>query len=348
MGFKTIHDFPESTNPSGNWYVLVDDGTGCYKKVKLSNLPGGGSISTTTSTTTAAGGSTTTSTTTVAGSTTTSTTSSTTTAEPNPEANAYFAALASVGYNVNETEENAIIDFIDALKGEDFYSKFIAIYPMLGSTYPSMKWNMVNPVDTNGAYRLSQIGTITFASGGATAGADSALNTHIAPTGTIPYDKNSIGLYIRTNYTLGVAYDMGVVEGEDNSTFKQLHIAADDETFSRSGNGPGLSSVAVSGVTDGRGFWINNRTNDEEHRLYKNGVIQGSVNTYQTIPSRFPSYTIYLGGIHGVLNDNTEYTLSGRKQVCFGYVTDDALTTLEIATLNSAVTALVTALGRNV
>lgn len=39
MANKTINDFPESTSPSGEWFVLVDDGTGCYKKVKLKNLP---------------------------------------------------------------------------------------------------------------------------------------------------------------------------------------------------------------------------------------------------------------------------------------------------------------------
>jgi hypothetical protein len=347
MGFKTIHDFPESTNPSGDWYVLVDDGTGCYKKVKLSNLPGGGSVptSTTTSTTTAAGGSTTTSTTTVAASTTSTTTTS---AEPNPEANAYFAALASAGYNVNETEENAIIEFIDSLKSEGIYEKFIAIYPMLGSTYASMKWNMVNPVDSNGAFRLTQVGSITFSSTGATADVSSAFNTHIVPSNEIAYNSNSMGLYLRTNYTLGPAYDMGVYIGEDNSTFKLLFIAADDETFSRSGNGAGLATVVVSGVTDARGFWINNRESDEENRLYRNGVIQGSVNTTQVLPANFPDYSLYLGGVHGVYNDSTEYTVSGRKQVCFGYVADTALTSLEIGIVNSAVTSLVTALGRNV
>lgn len=51
MATKTIKDFPESTSPSGEWYVLVDDGTGCYKKVKLKNIPGT-MFPTTTSTTT--------------------------------------------------------------------------------------------------------------------------------------------------------------------------------------------------------------------------------------------------------------------------------------------------------
>lgn len=52
MANKTIKDYPESTSPSGEWYVLVDDGTGCYYKVKLKNLPKNGVITTTSTTTT--------------------------------------------------------------------------------------------------------------------------------------------------------------------------------------------------------------------------------------------------------------------------------------------------------
>lgn len=88
MANKTINDYPESTSPSGEWYVLVDDGTGCYKKVKLSNLPGGGSTSTTSSstssstTTTAPAGSTSTSTSTSTSSSTSTTSTTTTFAGP--------------------------------------------------------------------------------------------------------------------------------------------------------------------------------------------------------------------------------------------------------------------------
>ena len=42
MATKKIKDFTESTSPTTSWFVLVDDGSGNYYKVKLSNLPGGG------------------------------------------------------------------------------------------------------------------------------------------------------------------------------------------------------------------------------------------------------------------------------------------------------------------
>ena len=349
MGFKTIHDFPESTNPSGDWFVLVDDGTGCYKKVKLNNLPGGGSTPSTTSTTTTSGGGGGTTTSTTTTSLVPTTTSTTTSSIPNPEAQAYFSALASVGYDVNETEETAIIEFINALKEGGFYNKFVAIYPMLGDEYETMKFNLVNPQNTNGAYRLSPVGTISYTSTGATAAATSALNTHIIPTGTIPYNDNSMGIYIRTNFTGTATYDMGVSEGEDNSTFKLMTIATDDEGFSRSGNGPGLTTI-VNATTDGRGFYVQNRTNDEEHRLYRNGVVVGSVNTYQTLPSFFPTISIYIGGIHGAFINGVEYTLSGRKEVSFAFVANQSLTVSpfggELAILNTAVSNLITALGR--
>lgn len=45
---KQINQYPESTSPDGDWYILVADSAGCYKKVKLSDLPGGGSTTSTT------------------------------------------------------------------------------------------------------------------------------------------------------------------------------------------------------------------------------------------------------------------------------------------------------------
>lgn len=77
MANKTIKDFPESTSPSGDWFILVDDGTGCYKKVKLRNIPGTTFPSTTSSTTTNL-----TTTTSSTSTSTSSTTSSTTTTSP--------------------------------------------------------------------------------------------------------------------------------------------------------------------------------------------------------------------------------------------------------------------------
>lgn len=79
MANKIINDYPESTSPSGEWYVLVDDGTGCYVKVKLKNLPGGGVTPSTTTTSTTAPSSSSTSTSSTSSTTTTTSSSSSST-----------------------------------------------------------------------------------------------------------------------------------------------------------------------------------------------------------------------------------------------------------------------------
>lgn len=352
MGFKTINDFPESTDPSGSWFVLVDDGTGCYKKVKLSNLPGGGGGGSTTSTTTTAGGggsSTTSTTTTAAGG---STTSTTTTSGVDPDLAAYFAALSSVGYTPSETEEGAMEDFVFALKSEGIYNKFLAIYPMLGNNINTMKWNLINPADTDGAYRLTPVvgaGSIIYSSTGITCSSGAAINTHIVPSVAMSYDTNSMGIYVNENTADG--YDMGVFMGETNVTFKLLYIAgriiAASPDMSKSGNGVGFATVDYTGTTDAKGFWINNRSNDQEHRLYKNGAILGSVNTYQVFNSNFPTISIYLGGIRGQDDIGNGFVLSSGRKFCFGFVGNSFLLPTEITAFNNAVNSLITALGRN-
>jgi hypothetical protein len=51
-----------------------------------------------------------------------------------------------------------ISTLIASLKANGLWSKFIAFYPFIGGTYLTHRWNMINPVDSDAAFRLTWFG----------------------------------------------------------------------------------------------------------------------------------------------------------------------------------------------
>lgn len=110
----------------------------------------------------------------------------------------------------NATEKTAIRNCVKQLKDSALWNKLDAIYPFLGSTSASCKWNLKNPVNSDAAFRLTFSGGWTFSSTGALPnGVNAYANTYwnsIANAGTA---NASMGVYLRTNTADGAKIDMG-------------------------------------------------------------------------------------------------------------------------------------------
>lgn len=110
----------------------------------------------------------------------------------------------------NATEKTAICNCVKQLKDSSVWTKLDAIYPYLGSTSASCKWNLKNPVNSNAAFRLTFSGGWTFSSTGALPnGVNAYANTYwnsVADAGTT---NASMGVYLRTNTADGAKIDIG-------------------------------------------------------------------------------------------------------------------------------------------
>ena len=80
-----------------------------------------------------------------------------------PDAQAFINAAGITG----TTQQSAINTLVVSLKANNIWTKFDAIYPMVGGTATTHKFNLKNPADTNAAYRLSFVGGWTHSSTGA-------------------------------------------------------------------------------------------------------------------------------------------------------------------------------------
>ena len=105
-------------------------------------------------------------------------------------------------------QKSAINTLVKQLKDSSLWSKFMAIYPMVGGSSSSTKFNLKDPRNSDAAYRLTFNGAPSFSGTGVLFSSPTDFaDTHINDS-AISYNDNSISYFSRTqNATDG--YDMG-------------------------------------------------------------------------------------------------------------------------------------------
>jgi hypothetical protein len=197
--------------------------------------------------------------------TTTSTSTTTTTTLPpyDSDAQAFLTATGITDVTISEAINNLVID----LKDNSIWSSLLAIYPMVGGTSTTCKYNLKNPADTDAAFRLSFNGTWTFNSSGAKPDGASGTyaNTFLNPTTSLSATNGHISYYSFTNSTGATQVEIGTTSSP--APTGEINLAANYAS-----NFYAFWSNLGGGVanTDSRGFYINNRASNTEG--WKNGT----------------------------------------------------------------------------
>lgn len=177
---------------------------------------------------------------------------------PNPY---YFdsdaLAFLEAAQITDSTTVFAVNNLVIDLKEATLWDKFIAIYPFVGGTAFTQKWNLKNPQDTNEAYRLTFSGGITHSLDGIQGnGTDGFYNTHISGS-VLSQNDTSMFIYSRTNVAEAKA-DMGYLQNS-TSPFPGLQIVArsnvntlqnrcNSSNPAGASNTPNTNSIGVIGV----------------------------------------------------------------------------------------------------
>ncbi len=124
-----------------------------------------------------------------------------------PDAGAFINATGIGGI-----QAEAINNLVQQLKAGGVWERLIALYPFVGGNAQSCKFNLINPQDTNAAYRLTFAGTWTFDANGATpnGAAGTYAETYVNPS-TSPFAATSghFSYYCPQNYAAGDRVDIG-------------------------------------------------------------------------------------------------------------------------------------------
>jgi hypothetical protein len=243
-----------------------------------------------------------------------------------PDAQAFITA-ASI---TDPTQQSAINQLVVDLKGYGIWTKMKAIYPYVGGTSTTHKWNLKDPRDLDAAYRLVFNGGWTHSSGGALPnGTNGYADTKLVALGTLAQNSTSFGVYSRTNTDL-LAPSIGNVTG-GNASEASLFLRYSNTAYIRV-NGGTASTTANS---DSRGLILANRTSSTQVTVQ----IRGTQTTLSNSSNSLNTNSFQIGGVTPNYFDN--------KQLAFAFI-GDGLTAQNMTDLNTAVVAFQTTLSRNV
>ena len=252
-----------------------------------------------------------------------------------PDAQAFITAAGIT----NPTQQTAINTLVVSLKANGLWSKMKAIYPFVGGTATTHKFNLKNPLDTNAAFRLVFNGGGTHSSNGYLPnGVNAFANTFLNHSIVLPLNSFQYGYYSRST-TTAITELMGAY----NSAGQYTQFVTNDTSSNITGDAFTLSpsSRVIGAVPNFTGLFQYGRLNSTSLSIYRNGNLlatsTGAVNGIA------PTLHIYIGTLNYIGNPLLPTTLA----CAFSYISN-GLNNTETSNLYTAVQAFQTTLGRNV
>lgn len=250
-----------------------------------------------------------------------------------PSVDADAQAFITAASITDATQQSAINQLVVDLKGYGIWTKMKALYPFVGGTASTHKFNLKDPRDLDAAFRLVFNGGWTHSSTGALPnGTNAFANTYFTEQ-LANANNQHISTYLRTNVDEARA-DIGVVQTGVNGETNIISRLSNQSYF----RVHGANSTTVSN-TDSRGLFIANRPNNTTIKAIKNLTITTISNTSVNI-SNIP---IFLG----CYNFNGTATAFSSKQTAFASI-GDGLSDTEAANFYTAVQAFQVTLGRSI
>jgi hypothetical protein len=230
-------------------------------------------------------------------------------------------------------QQNAINTLVLNLKSYSIWTKMKAIYPFVGGTATTHKWNLKDPRDLDAAFRLTFSGGWTHSSTGALPnGGTGFANTFLNDNTTLSLNSAHMATYLRTNVD-GLYCDMGA----SSTNFD------DTSLFSRYSNGfyPRIHNTnsGITNTVSSLGFFMSNRVNSTEIRAFQGNTLKLITNS----SSNKVNVSIYIAA----MNRPIGIGFFSPRETAFNSI-GDGLTDTEAVNLYNAVQSFQTTLARNV
>lgn len=234
-----------------------------------------------------------------------------------------FITAASI---TNPTQQSAINQLVVDLKGYSIWTKFKAIYPIVGGVASSHAVNLKTP----GTFNLTFSSGWTHSTNGMTplnAYADTNFSVN-----QLTASNAAFGIYSRTNSTSPTQ----IIGAFDVTNLSRCWINLSNGNIQIADTGQ-ISYTANPST----GFFMTRRDSTNFNQSYKNGVSLGSVTNNFTAFNR----NFYLGAA----NDNGTLNYFSTHQLAFAFLGgNSALTNTDAANLYTAVQAFQTTLNRQI
>ena len=250
------------------------------------------------------------------------------------DAQAYFTANTSI---TSDADKNAINTFYLGLKSDGIYTKIKAMYLPIWGSAASSKWNLINPLDTNEAFRLTFHGTSWAYSSGGITPTNAYANTYFNTATQSTLNNTHASYYSRTN-----SENLGIELGNSNGSGSQLSLALRYTSFGCiSDQYNSTTGRIIIANANSQGLYITSRTTSAIHKLFKNSAQIGATNTGAS--GSLQNLNIYIGAQN---SSNTAIAFSNR-QCAFASI-GDGLTDAQVTNFYTRLNTLMTYFGINV
>lgn len=244
----------------------------------------------------------------------------------------------------DNTQQNAINTLVMDLKSANIWTKMKAIYPMVGGTAATHRFNLKSPGTSNSDFYLDFFGGWTHSSNGALPNGTTAYaNTKLVVRDSIPSANfNHLSYYSRTAAGAASEYTMATYDG---SRFIGMIIARNSgqQGFFSNVAGATYYGATDNSVLTGLGFAIGTQQGTNV-KFYKNSSLIVSNTSLSPGLDTPITYPIFLCTYN---NSGSPASAYSNKQCAFASI-GDGLSDAEVLALNTVVQAFNTTLGRNV
>lgn len=253
------------------------------------------------------------------------------TASYDTDAQAFFDLGDMSG--LSTTEKDAVNDLVVTMKADGIWAKMQAVYPFVGGTATTHKYNLKDPRDLDAAFRITFGGTITHNANGVQGDGSTGFgNTHW-DVATDALDDFTVGFYCRTD---GVSnnYDFGQ---EDANGELSIRVKRSPGTYLYSGS----LTLSTGALASCLGSYIVTRTTNQAFESFYNGVSHlSNTSTASAYPSGQDFYIL-------ALNNNGSLTSPSSRQYAM-YFMGAALTPTEASDFHDSIEVFQDALSRGV
>lgn len=204
------------------------------------------------------------------------------------------AFLAATGIT-DTTIANALNTMDLALIANGLDTKMKALYPFVGGTATTHKFNFMNPADTDAAFRLTFAGGWTHSATGAKPnGTTGYADTHIIPTTNLSLNNTHASYYSRT-IDSGSKTFLGASTNAFLNRIVVLPKFGDGNYYSDHYQYTTSRIAYANTSTDA--FFLDNRETSTSHTAYRNLVLKS---TNVGVAGSMPNVGIYLGATNEV------------------------------------------------
>lgn len=249
-----------------------------------------------------------------------------------PDAVAFLTAAGITDATISTAINTLVLD----LKGYGIWTKMKAIYPFVGGTATTHKYNLKDPRDLDAAFRLVFLGGWTHSANGALPnGSNAYANTNFNPLSQNVVKSNfGVSFYSRTNST-GAYVDIGAVSGA--SYIMMIVRNSSTDTIGVYDNSSFFGNYASNAL----GLFTVQRDSSTTQKFYQAGVLKAQRTGFAATADINLNIYISARNLFG-----TAATFSNRQ--CAFAAFHDSFTSTEAANYYTAVQAFQTTLSRNV